>query len=812
MLDLADSGDVEADLRDLARRQIALVMQPRLLQLRRLVIGEAGRFPELVSSLDEGDVDALLEALELRDADAGEALVAEGTPSDTLFLVLDGTLDVTMQGPVQSRVLARVEPGSYFGEVSLFDPGPAGASVITEEGCVVLQLGRERLDRLVADRPAAAAALLWDAVRSLEARLRRAHAEAGDAGPATAAGAQHEDGAAAALSAGERLAREFREVTRRVRERISVGAESRVEEYDVVVIGAGPHALAYATWIKHDRPQTRIALVEKRRAPGFKIGESTLGPVVRAGLQMGVQIPVWRRLFNNKLGLHFWWMGEHSDDIQMHFDAVVEETYQLERRVFELLMLTNARRAGVDVHQGTRALIEDSRIEGRPKELVCETEDGDVVRFRSSVLCDASGPAAVIGRHLGLRRKNSDFNTNAYWGYFQKKAEVGLETWDVPATRHLCFPQGWVWFIELASWERASDERLQALIDHLLDIGDPNEGPYPTMLELARQFDCPVDLWPISIGVVPRTDIDTAADLPLQDRFRHYVERYPVFERIMDTYDLIEEPYEGHPSYIAYTEMTQHSDRYAGDGWLLLVDAAYFVNPYYSPGLTYGHSLASFAAKETVAALEQGDFSERAFAKHDEVARRLYKALVSECEVFYRSWRSVEAYERTQLFRVAFHVGLQYERLLKIGGIRVLPRMMPMRPPPTPVDPVMNPRYNEVLGLLIDAMREVEARGADADETTRVVREIVDPLIAEVGSNPGVQELHLGDGFRYYDDRLRRVASKPDWDSLVPTWRCPRCANNPPVQFETCYVCGEAAPAGVRRPAPAGAASAPAPR
>jgi AcrR family transcriptional regulator len=42
-----DSGDVEADLRGLARRQLAKVMQPRVLQLRRLVIGEAGRFPEL---------------------------------------------------------------------------------------------------------------------------------------------------------------------------------------------------------------------------------------------------------------------------------------------------------------------------------------------------------------------------------------------------------------------------------------------------------------------------------------------------------------------------------------------------------------------------------------------------------------------------------------------------------------------------------------------------------------------------------------------------------------------------------------------
>ena len=47
VLSIQESGDVEADLRDLARRLLVRVMQPRLLQLRRLVIGEAGRFPEL---------------------------------------------------------------------------------------------------------------------------------------------------------------------------------------------------------------------------------------------------------------------------------------------------------------------------------------------------------------------------------------------------------------------------------------------------------------------------------------------------------------------------------------------------------------------------------------------------------------------------------------------------------------------------------------------------------------------------------------------------------------------------------------------
>ena len=47
VLALQDSGDLGADLRGLARQLLGMVMQPRILQLRRLVIGEAGRFPEL---------------------------------------------------------------------------------------------------------------------------------------------------------------------------------------------------------------------------------------------------------------------------------------------------------------------------------------------------------------------------------------------------------------------------------------------------------------------------------------------------------------------------------------------------------------------------------------------------------------------------------------------------------------------------------------------------------------------------------------------------------------------------------------------
>ena len=71
---LEDSGDVEANLRDLARRQLALVMQPRIVQLRRLVIGESSRFPELGRMFHEQGPGRAVAAL----ADAFERLAARG--------------------------------------------------------------------------------------------------------------------------------------------------------------------------------------------------------------------------------------------------------------------------------------------------------------------------------------------------------------------------------------------------------------------------------------------------------------------------------------------------------------------------------------------------------------------------------------------------------------------------------------------------------------------------------------------------------------------------------------------------------------
>lgn len=60
---LHDSEDVATDLGALARRYLRYVTRPQSLQLRRLVVGEAGRFPDLVGAYYERVPERVIGAL-----------------------------------------------------------------------------------------------------------------------------------------------------------------------------------------------------------------------------------------------------------------------------------------------------------------------------------------------------------------------------------------------------------------------------------------------------------------------------------------------------------------------------------------------------------------------------------------------------------------------------------------------------------------------------------------------------------------------------------------------------------------------------
>jgi flavin-dependent dehydrogenase len=571
--------------------------------------------------------------------------------------------------------------------------------------------------------------------------------------------------------------------------------------YDVAVIGGGPNGIAFAIWIKQARPDTKIAVLEKKSQPGFKIGESTLAPTVEAILSLGFSLPMLRRLFHIKTGLRFWLtgVGPNPDEVGLHTNASdFDETFQLERNVFEELLHLQAGRMGVDVHRSTTVNIDESNIEGPEKYLICEDGQGQrnmIVRAR--LVADASGPAAVIPRHLGVyKRAGDDLNYNSYFAYFRRKKPPAddIPHWNVSATRHVHFPEGWVWFINITSWQDASRENLRRMMEHLLEL-PPQEGPdWPTRHELSEKFDCPVENI-MSIGITPRADLDTAIDLPPEERFDHYVERYPGLKKAVSEFELIEDLYDDLPTHAAFMGLVHSSEQYAGDGWVAIGDAADFVNPLFSTGLAAGLSLGYFAAQSAVKALDSGDLSRAAFAEYEGLVEQLFPAIVRDTEMLYRAARHPDSYEQTYLVKFAGLVTFVLEMMMKHGGgdgMKGGPpgyRGKPLHPLAVNLT---EPVYANNVTRIVEVLRAGEVSGEDPAVTAQKVREITEPYLVELRSSEAWTRLQMERVFADYNAQLERV-DKPDWKPLLPTWRCSNCGTANVMELERCHHCGHVA-------------------
>jgi len=134
----------------------------------------SARFPGLAAGLEPQQVDRLLDVLQVFEVQAGEAVIAEWTNTDALYLVFEGELTATTDTPKGEQVVGRVGPGDLLGDVSLLDPGPATASVVADAGCTALRLPRAQFEELRASDPAIASALLRALLRSLADRVRSA--------------------------------------------------------------------------------------------------------------------------------------------------------------------------------------------------------------------------------------------------------------------------------------------------------------------------------------------------------------------------------------------------------------------------------------------------------------------------------------------------------------------------------------------------------------------------------------------------------------------------------------------------------------
>ncbi len=103
---------------------------------------------------------------------AEEVFIAEGSPQETLNLVLAGTLHVVTTRAGRQMLLATVGEGDSLGEINLFDPASASATVIARSECLIWTITRTELAGLVEADPVAALSVTMGLLRQMSRRVR----------------------------------------------------------------------------------------------------------------------------------------------------------------------------------------------------------------------------------------------------------------------------------------------------------------------------------------------------------------------------------------------------------------------------------------------------------------------------------------------------------------------------------------------------------------------------------------------------------------------------------------------------------------
>jgi diguanylate cyclase (GGDEF)-like protein len=127
----------------------------------------------IFSLLDRSEIPAVLSRLSARDLAEGELLFREGEPGTQLYIVRSGGVRVTIRLPDGSEhEVARMGPGDFFGEMSIFDSAPRSASCRAVLPASLYSLSKEGFSALVERRPRTALKLMYRMLNVTTQRLR----------------------------------------------------------------------------------------------------------------------------------------------------------------------------------------------------------------------------------------------------------------------------------------------------------------------------------------------------------------------------------------------------------------------------------------------------------------------------------------------------------------------------------------------------------------------------------------------------------------------------------------------------------------
>ncbi len=336
--------------------------------------------------------------------------------------------------------------------------------------------------------------------------------------------------------------------------------------WDAIILGGALAGSATALLLRRRNPRWRILIVEKSAHLGRRVGEST---VETSAFFLGRVLGLTDHLNEKHLvkqGMRFWFFNESTKGL-----ADCSETgpkynvrfpgYQVDRAVLDEEVLSRAVAEGASLLRPVR-IRDVELVDGGVQTVHWTDEAGGAGTERARWVVDASGVAAILARKNGWLKTNKAHPIAACWSrwngvksldsreFAERNPEWSRRAKAVrfTATNHICGKGWWSWWIPLKG-------------------GD------------------------MSVGIVYDQRI---TELPeggkIGDRLRAFMAAHPAARELLEGATFQEGD-------VHFRRNCAYScSRYAGDGFVLVGDAAAFMDPFYSPGMDWISFSASAAA------------------------------------------------------------------------------------------------------------------------------------------------------------------------------------------------------------------------
>jgi FADH2 O2-dependent halogenase len=374
-------------------------------------------------------------------------------------------------------------------------------------------------------------------------------------------------------------------------------------DYDVGIIGGGPAGASMAAYLA--QAGVKVAVFERALFPREHVGESLVPSSTRVFKELGFLETMDREGFPRKYGavwttgtskhygVHDWEDLEADCRAAIRFEERAQPgvdknyTYHVDRGKFDLLLLQHAQRLGASVFEGLQVTGVDLQTTTYPElhYAMGRRQASTTVR----IVVDASGRHTLLGNQYRLKVNDPVFQQYAVHTWFEgldRGAVADRELADYIFVHFLPIQNSWVWQIPITA--------------SITSIGVVTQKRHVAASKAGRE----AMFWDML-----RTRPALAGQLEQARRIKPFKD-------------------EGDYSYAI--------KQIVGDRFVLIGDAARFVDPIFSTGVSIALNGARLAHRDVLKALETGDCSRAAFESYETTIRRGTQNWYDFISVYYR--------------------------------------------------------------------------------------------------------------------------------------------------------------------------------